>query len=241
MAGDGLRHGYNFLCGPGGHHFAAVDTGLGSDVDDIVGGPHRILIVLHDDQGVAQVPQVLEGIQQHIIVPLVQADGRLVQDIQHAHEGGADLSCQPDALALAAGEGARLTAQGQVGKAHALQEGQAGANFFQNLLGDLGLRLGQRQIIDKGDSIRHGLVAELVDIQPAHGDGQGLLFQPPAPAGGAGALAHAVLQLFPGGFGLGLLEPPLHVVEDTLEGLGKGSPAIGPLVGQLELFALGAV
>ena len=84
-------------------------------------------------------------------------------------------------------------------------------------------------------------MAEFVDVQPAHGDGQGLLFQPPAPAGGTGALAHAVLQLFSGGLGLGLLEAPLHVVEDAFKGLGKRAPAVGPLVTELELLPLGAV
>ena len=197
--------------------------------------------MLHDEQGVAQIPQVLEGLQQHVVVPLVQADGRLVQNIQHTHEGRADLRGQPDALALAAGEGACLPAQGQVGQAHALQKGQAGADLLQDLLGDLGLGLGQRELVDEGDGVRLGLVAEFVDVQPAHGDGQRLLFQPPAPAGGAGTLAHAVLQLFSGGLGLGLLEAPLHVVEDALKGLGKRAPAVGPLVTELELLPLGAV
>ena len=109
------------------------------------------------------------------------------------------------------------------------------------MLGDLGLGLGQRELIDEGDGVRHGLVAKFVDVQPAHGDGQGFLFQAPALAGGAGALAHAVLQLFSGGLGLGLLEAPLHVVEDALKGLGKRAPAVGPLVTELELLPLGAV
>ena len=43
---------------------------------------------------------------QLVVVPLVQADAGLVQDIQHAHQGGADLGGQADALALAAGQGA---------------------------------------------------------------------------------------------------------------------------------------
>ncbi len=59
----------------------------------------------------------LQGGQQLVVVPLVQADGRLVQDIQHPHEAAADLGGQADALALAAGQGAagRGTGSGSSG------------------------------------------------------------------------------------------------------------------------------
>ena len=52
--------------------------------------------MLDNDQGVAQIPQVLQRPQQLIVVPLVQTDGRLVQNIQHAHQGRTDLGSQPD-------------------------------------------------------------------------------------------------------------------------------------------------
>ena len=42
-----------------------------------------------------------------LVVALVQADAGFVEDIQHAHQGRADLGGQPDALAFAAGEGGR--------------------------------------------------------------------------------------------------------------------------------------
>ena len=49
----------------------------------------------------------LQRVEQLVVVALVQADGRLVEDIQNAHEARADLRGQPDALALAAGERGR--------------------------------------------------------------------------------------------------------------------------------------
>ena len=67
-------------------------------------------------------------------------------------------------------------------------------------------------MIHKIQGVGDGFVAEFVDIQVPYGHRQGLLFQPPALAGGAGALAHALLQLFPGGIGLGFSKPPLHIV-----------------------------
>ena len=41
------------------------------------------------------------------------------RNVQHPHEGGADLGGQPNPLALAAGQGARLAAEGQIGQPHA--------------------------------------------------------------------------------------------------------------------------
>ena len=108
VPGNGARGVHDLLGGTGSHDAPAVYARPGAHVDDIVGLAHGILVVLHHQQGVAQVPQFLQGGQQLVVVPLVQADGGLVQDIQHSHEGGADLGSQADALALAAGERPRL-------------------------------------------------------------------------------------------------------------------------------------
>ena len=232
LTGEGVWLGHHVLHGAGGDDFPPVDPCLGADVDEVVGCPHGVLVVLHHDEGVAQIPQVLQGLQEHVVVPLVEADGGLVQDIQHPHEGGADLGGQADALALTAGEGPGLAVQGQVGKAHALEEAQAGLDLLQDLPGDLGLGLGEDQSVHKGQGLVHRLVTEFVDVQSAHRDGQSLLFQAAASAGGAGALAHALLQFLPGGIRLGLHEAALHVVQNAFKGLLEGPLAVGPGVGE---------
>ena len=114
LARQAVGIGHDLLRRAGGHHLPAVGSGAGADVDEIVGGPHGVLVVLHHDEGVAQIPQAAEGGQQLVVVPLVQADGGLVQDIQHPHQRGADLGSQADALALAAGQGGGRPVQGQV-------------------------------------------------------------------------------------------------------------------------------
>ena len=47
-----------------------------------------------------------QSLDQPGVVPLVKADGGLIQDVENAGQVGADLSGQADALRLAAGEGA---------------------------------------------------------------------------------------------------------------------------------------
>ena len=59
---------------------AAVRTGAGAQIDHVVGGADRVLVVLHDQHGVAEVAQAT-GCDQLAVVALVQADGRLVQDV----------------------------------------------------------------------------------------------------------------------------------------------------------------
>ena len=45
----------------GGDDLAAADAGAGAEVDEVVGGPHRVLVVLDDEDGVAHVAQPFAG------------------------------------------------------------------------------------------------------------------------------------------------------------------------------------
>ncbi len=74
----------------------------GSDVDHPVGRLDRLLVVLDDDQGVAEVAEGDQRLDETAVVALVQADRRLVEHVQHAGETGADLCREADALGLAA-------------------------------------------------------------------------------------------------------------------------------------------
>ena len=83
----------------------------GTDVDDHVGGAHRVLIVLDHDERVADVAQRLQRRQQPVVVALVQPDRRFVEDVEHADQRRADLRRQPNALRLAARERRRASAR----------------------------------------------------------------------------------------------------------------------------------
>jgi hypothetical protein len=58
------------------------------------------------------------------VVALVQADGRLVEHVEHAHEARADLAGQTDALGLAARQRGRRAVQREVVEAHVEQEAE---------------------------------------------------------------------------------------------------------------------
>ena len=91
---------------------AAVLAGAGADVDDPVGGPDGVLVVLDDDQGVAEVLEPDQGLDQPLVVALVQADRRLVEDVEDADQAGADLRREPDPLRLATRQRARRAGRG---------------------------------------------------------------------------------------------------------------------------------
>ena len=158
----------------------------GADVHDIVSRADRVLIVLDDDERVAEVAQAAQRVEQLVVVALVQADARLVEDIEHAHQGGADLRGKADALGLAAGERRGRAGQRQVPQAHALQEAEAGADLAQDLLGDDGLRALEPQIVHECQLAVDWHVAEFRDGQAADGHGAGDIGQAAAMAVRAG-------------------------------------------------------
>ena len=56
--GNGLRAIHNLLSGSHGYHFSTMFSRSGSDIHNTVRGPHGILIVLHHQNAVSQIPQV---------------------------------------------------------------------------------------------------------------------------------------------------------------------------------------
>ncbi len=64
----------------------AVLARAGAEVHEVVGGAHRLLVVLDHDHRVAEVAQPLQRGDQLRVVALVQADRGLVEDVQHAHQ-----------------------------------------------------------------------------------------------------------------------------------------------------------
>src|SRR3982751_654162 len=105
LPGDRLRGARDLVDRALGDDLAAVLAGARTHVDDVVGGAHRLLVVLDDDDRVAQVAKLLECREESRVVALVQADRRAVEDVEHPDESRADLRGEADTLRLAAGKG----------------------------------------------------------------------------------------------------------------------------------------
>ena len=77
---------------PGGaDDVAAVLARARPHVDHEVGGADGVLVVFNHKHGIAQVAHPLEGVDEAGVVALVQANARLIEDIEDAHELAADL------------------------------------------------------------------------------------------------------------------------------------------------------
>ncbi|MNM75938.1 hypothetical protein D3C81_877410 [compost metagenome] len=225
-----------------GDDLAAMHAGAGADVHYIVGEANGVLIVLHHYHRVAQVAQVGEGGQQALVVPLMQADGGLVEDVHHAHQAGADLAGQADALGLAARQGVGAAVQGQVVEADVDQELQALADLLEDLLGDLAAAASQRQLGKiaagiahrQGGDRRQGLVA---DPHVAR-----LAAQAGAAAVRAGLGAEQLGQLLAHAGGFGLAVAALEVGHDAFERVGTADDVAAVVeVAELHLLAAAAV
>src|SRR5439155_1264036 len=76
--------------------------------------------------------QLAEGGEEPRVVALMEADRRLIQDVEHAHQLRADLRREPDALALAAGERRRAAVERQVIEPDVDQEAEARQDLFHD-------------------------------------------------------------------------------------------------------------
>ena len=138
---------------------SAVHAGARPHLDDVIGGANRVLVVLDDDHGVADVAQALERRDHLDVVLRMQADARLVEHVEHAHQPRADLRRQPDALRLAARERARAAVEVQVVEADAEQQLEPAANLLQHLPAGVGAAAGRLDGAEKR--------VQLVEVQLA--------------------------------------------------------------------------
>ena len=194
------RHGYlageQFLDRAGDHDLPAVLPRSRTDVDYPVGCPNGVLVVFDDDEGVAEVPKSHEGFDQPPVVALVQPDARLVQDVEHPDQPGADLCGQPDALRLTARQRPGRPRQRQVVQANVQQETQPLPDLLDHALRDSCLSFVERERIQVFKGLPDGQVRDLRDISAGDGDAQGLRPQARATAGMAVDLPHVTAPAF---------------------------------------------
>ncbi len=227
LAGDAAFRFQDFFVTACNDDFPAPHAGTGTKVDDVVGGPHRVLVVFDDQHRVAHVAQPLQRRQQAAVVPRVQADRGLVQDVQHADQAAADLAGQPDPLRFAAGQRRCGAAQREIVQAHVEQEAQPAADLLQHLGGDQRASVVQFQLAEEVRGVADRQVAHFGQRQPGpvlepgvrrrHLDRPRLRVQPLAAARAAGRGAHVLFHLPQVQAVLGVAVAGQQVGDDALE------------------------
>ena len=151
--------------------------------------------MLDDDNGVAEIAKVLERADKALIVTLVQADGRFIENVKNAHQARANLRSQTDTLRFSAGKGCSSTFKGQVIQAYIDQELQTRDDFLRDRVRNRTLLPLETQIAEEVVAIKSAHLADLVNGLAAHGDREDLGLQAFPPARGARNNGEVALQL----------------------------------------------
>ena len=210
-------------------------------VDDLVRFHHHVLVVLHDQDGVSHVAESLQGGNQADVVPLVEADGRLVEDVQDAHQPRADLRGKADPLPLASGEAPRRPLQAQVIHADVEEEAEPLADLLHHPFRHLRLLRGQRDRHQKVEAGTDRHPTDLVDVLPRNPHREALLLQPGALAGRAVPEVDIPRKVQADVERGRLLVAPVELVQNPLEGPGIEEPPTAPIGVEADLLVPGAV
>ena len=116
-------------------------AGAGAEVNDKIGATNGVFVVLDDEDGVAEIAQMLERAEQTCIVAGMEPDARLIENVENAAKPGADLSGEADALRFAARKRGSGTVQAEIAKADGEQKINALGNFFERTRGNFFLPL----------------------------------------------------------------------------------------------------
>ncbi len=135
---------------------------------------------------------LIEGLDQAHVVALMEADGGLVENVEHAAQARADLCGEADALAFAAGERGGVAIEREVVQADGAEELEALDDFAADAFGDEGFARGEVEIDGGGEGAVERKRGEVGDGEAADFDGQRLGAQALAAADGAGRGGHEV-------------------------------------------------
>ncbi|MDQ0742922.1 hypothetical protein QFZ62_000230 [Clavibacter sp. B3I6] len=196
--------------------------------------------MLDDDERVAEVAQLDERLDEPPVVPLVQADARLVEHVQHAREARADLRGQADALRLAARERRGRPREVQVVEADLDEELQAHPDLPQHLGGDVRLAVRELELRHERLGVREAHLGHVGDVRTVHEHREDLGLQALAVADRARDLAQVLAPARPLVVRLRLRELALDVGHDALEAGRVGhlsAVAVLPLDLHLEVVA----
>ena len=121
-------------------HPSALGTGFGPHIDKQVGGPHYLLIVFDDNNGVAQVAKALQDRDKSLSITGMQTYRRFIEYIHRTHQRTAQGGHQIDSLTLAAAQTVRAAVQGQIGQTHVGNIAKPRQHLVYGLAGNIPVR-----------------------------------------------------------------------------------------------------
>ncbi len=138
-----------------------------AQVDDLIGRLHRRGVVLDDENGVAEVAEALQNADEPVVVARVQADRRLVENVERSHERRAERCRQVDPLRLPAGERLRKAVEREVVEADVDEVAAALPELVHHAAGDLLLVFVQLEVLEKIARLSRRHRTDLADVPPS--------------------------------------------------------------------------
>ena len=172
LAGDGRGVVHDLLRCAVGDEVAAVFAGSGAEIEDVVGLADGVFVVLDDEDGVAEVAQVFERVDQALVVALMQADGRLVEYVEDAAKARTDLRGEADALALAAGESRCRSIEREVAEADGVEKFEALDDLALQAVGDDAVASGEEHAARAAEGAFERELCKVGDRRAVDGDGE---------------------------------------------------------------------
>ena len=126
-----------------GHQVAARVACARAQIDHKIRAANGVFVVLHDEDGIAQIAKLFERAKEAVVVARVQPDGRLIEHIQHAAQARSDLRREADALRFPAGKRSSGAVQAEIAEPDREQKIQALGNFFQRASRNFALARGE--------------------------------------------------------------------------------------------------
>src|SRR5262245_15551381 len=107
----------------------------------------------------------------------MQADGRLVENVEDARQAAADLAGQPNALRFSTRKGRSWAAKGQVIDADIHKKRQAIADLAQQLARDLALVFGEFQGLEQVQRLTERQITQLAQRVAREPASRGVVFE----------------------------------------------------------------
>src|SRR6266481_798761 len=156
---------------PGKEQLATEFAGAGTEINDAIRRLNGVWIMLDDEDGVSEIAEGLENVDEPLRVARMEADRRLVEHVERTYKMRTERRGELNPLGFSAGERGSQTVESKVVEADFVEELQTCTNFFENLVRDLQVPFGELQSGKKGARFFDGELANLRDRFSGHADG----------------------------------------------------------------------
>src|SRR6266568_1736174 len=117
-SGERLRGGFDLFWLALSDEIAASIARAGPEVDNEIGAANGVFVVLDDEDGIAEIAQMLERAKKARVVAGMETDAGFIKNVENAAQARADLRGQTDALRFAAGKRGGGAVQAEVAESH---------------------------------------------------------------------------------------------------------------------------